>query len=102
MTDKPKITTNPTPTHAETIRVALDRATMMLCGYGANNTVFLHESLSALAAMETERKELVEALDEAVSGLQWRVENDPPDLVDECDHEKLAKWKAILTRLGEK
>ncbi len=42
--------------------------------------------------------DLLDALDMMVSGLEWRIENDPPDLIDDSDHEALAQCRAAVAK----
>lgn len=58
-----------------------------------------------LLAVEKDRNDLatevLNALDEACNGMEWRVESEPESL-DESDYEALGKWRDILKRYNEK
>ena len=46
--------------------------------------------------LDAENEQLRGMVEMMAEGLQWRIENDPPDLIDDSDHEVLAKAKQVL------
>ena len=81
-----------------TIRKAIDKANMMLVGYGANNTNFLLDARHALAVIEAEREEMVDALKFYANPEIYKAH--PQGLAfDDRDRSFIAK--SVLKKMGE-
>lgn len=61
------------------------------------------ESLTPTKEPRVSAEEIANALDEAINGLSWRIEEEP-ETADKSDYEKLDEWKKVLAsyRLSSK